>query len=78
MYDQSTKILRRNMPPYMELEFPVMICLHIASSLITKFHKKFVEPFKRSAMKNSLDWRTDWLRDKKQYNPLLRVVLCWV
>lgn len=47
MYDQSTKIQRRNTPPpptkKMELEFPVMICLNIASLLIEKVLNKFLE-----------------------------------
>lgn len=57
MYDQSTKIQRRNTPlqKKMELEFPVMICLNIASLLIEKVLNKFLEELQKIPFHGLMD-----------------------
>lgn len=59
MYDQSTKIQRRNTPLHlqkkMELEFPVMICLNIASLLIEKVLNKFLEELQKIPFHGLMD-----------------------
>lgn len=58
MYDQSTKIQRRNTPSTskkMELEFPVMICLNLASLLIEKVLNKFLEELQKIPFHGLMD-----------------------